>query len=65
VTDVTCDVAVVGGGLVGTALAYELVARGADVVLVDRHHPGRATDAGAGILSPETTWNPEGGGFKG
>ena len=55
----TCDVAVVGGGLVGTALAYELVAHGADVVLVDGHHPGRATDAGAGILSPETTWNPD------
>jgi glycine oxidase ThiO len=48
------DVAVVGGGLVGTALAYELVTAGASVVLVDRHDPGRATDAGAGILSPET-----------
>jgi D-amino-acid dehydrogenase len=59
VSALTCDVAVVGGGLVGTALAYELVGGGADVVLVDRHHPGRATDAGAGILSPETTWNPD------
>ncbi len=48
------DVAVVGGGLVGTALAYELVTAGANVVLVDRHDPGRATDAGAGILSPES-----------
>lgn len=48
------DVAVVGGGLVGTALAYELVIGGARVVLVDRHDPGRATDAGAGILSPES-----------
>lgn len=48
------DVAVVGGGLVGTALAYELVSGGARVVLVDRHDPGRATDAGAGILSPES-----------
>jgi len=59
VSERTSDVVVVGGGLVGTALAYELVALGADVVLVDRHHPGRATDAGAGILSPETTWNPD------
>jgi D-amino-acid dehydrogenase len=49
-----CDVAVVGGGLVGTALAYELTNAGARTVLVDRHDPGRATDAGAGILSPET-----------
>jgi D-amino-acid dehydrogenase len=57
--DQTCDVAVVGGGLVGTSLAYELVTLGADVVLVDGAHPGRASDAGAGILSPETTWNPD------
>jgi D-amino-acid dehydrogenase len=49
-----CDVLVIGGGLVGMSLAYELVCRGLDVVLVDRHHQGRATDAGAGILSPET-----------
>jgi D-amino-acid dehydrogenase len=48
------DVAVVGGGLVGAALAYELVTAGARVVLIDRHDPGRATDAGAGILSPES-----------
>jgi D-amino-acid dehydrogenase len=50
---------VIGGGLVGTALAYELVTAGADVVLVDRHDPGRATDAGAGILSPETNQDPD------
>lgn len=54
-----CDIAVVGGGLVGTSLAYELVARGADVVLVDRHHVGRATDAGAGILSAATYLDPD------
>lgn len=51
----TCDAAVVGGGLVGAALAYELAAAGASVVLVDRHDRGRATDAGAGILSPDTS----------
>ncbi len=54
----------IGGGLVGTALAYELLGLGADVVLVDEHHPGRASDAGAGILSPETTWNPDEGWFS-
>jgi D-amino-acid dehydrogenase len=48
------DVAVVGGGLVGAACAYELAAGGTTVVVVDAHHPGRATDAGAGILSPES-----------
>jgi D-amino-acid dehydrogenase len=48
------DVVVVGGGLVGTALAFELAGVGMRTVLVDAHHAGRATDAGAGILSPET-----------
>lgn len=49
------DVVVVGGGLLGVATAYHLVRLGAKVLLVDRGHPGRATDAGAGILSPETS----------
>ncbi|HLN16760.1 MAG TPA: FAD-dependent oxidoreductase [Acidimicrobiales bacterium] len=57
------DVAVVGGGLVGSALAYELVCRDVPTVLVDRHDPGRATDAGAGILSPETNRHPDDGWF--
>jgi len=49
-----CDVAIAGGGLVGLSLAYELVSRGAQVTLIDAGHPGRATDAGAGILAPDT-----------
>jgi D-amino-acid dehydrogenase len=53
------DVVVVGGGIVGLSLAYELVTAGATTVLVDRHDPGRATDAGAGILSPETNRDPD------
>ncbi len=53
----------VGGGLVGMSLAYELVTAGADTVLIDRHDPGRATDAGAGILSPETNLDPDPGLF--
>ena len=48
------DVVVVGGGMVGTATAYELGRAGASTLLVDRADTGRATDAGAGILSPET-----------
>jgi D-amino-acid dehydrogenase len=55
------DVAVVGGGLVGTATAYELGARGVRTLLLDRSDRGRATDAGAGILSPETTKRDEPG----
>ena len=48
------DVVVVGGGLVGAACAYELAGAAVRVTLVDRHDAGRATDAGAGILSPQT-----------
>ena len=50
----TFDVVVVGGGMVGTATAYELGRAGVRTLLVDRADTGRATDAGAGILSPET-----------
>jgi D-amino-acid dehydrogenase len=48
-------VVVAGAGLVGLSLAYELACLGADVTVVDAAHPGRATDAGAGILSPATS----------
>ena len=49
------DVVVVGAGLVGLSLAYELACLGASVTVVDAAHAGRATDAGAGILSPVTS----------
>lgn len=55
----TADVVIIGGGLVGTATAYEVAAAGCSAVLVDRADPGRATDAGAGILSPETSGIPD------
>jgi D-amino-acid dehydrogenase len=48
------DAIVVGGGLIGSATAYHLVGAGARTLLIDRADVGRATDAGAGILSPET-----------
>ena len=48
------DAVVVGGGLLGTALGYHLARDGARTLLIDRGDTGRATDAGAGILSPET-----------
>jgi len=48
------DAVVIGGGIVGMATAYELGLAGARTVLVDRADAGRATAAGAGILSPET-----------
>lgn len=45
-------VVVIGGGLVGMSAAYRLVRHGVEVVLVDRADKGKATAAGAGILSP-------------
>ena len=48
-----CDVAVVGAGVIGTAVAYELVSRGASVTLLDCRGAGLgSTQAAAGMLVP-------------
>lgn len=46
------DVIVVGGGVIGCAVTYELARRSARVLLLDRSLPGRATSASAGGLWP-------------
>jgi D-amino-acid dehydrogenase len=52
VTHVSSErVVVVGGGIAGTSAALHLAEGGADVVLVDDAREGRATYAGAGIVS--------------
>jgi D-amino-acid dehydrogenase len=48
------DLVIVGGGVVGATAAWHATRRGASVVLLDARDTGRATDAGAGIVSPET-----------
>src|SRR5436189_3924604 len=39
------EVAVIGAGVVGTAIAYRLVRAGAHVTLIDRGAPGQGTSA--------------------
>ena len=47
------DLAVVGGGIIGGAVAWELARTGRRVVLLDRQQPGlEASWAAGGILSP-------------
>jgi glycine oxidase len=49
----TFDVAIVGGGLIGASIAFELAAENLRVVLLDRQKPGQgASWAAAGMLSP-------------
>jgi glycine/D-amino acid oxidase-like deaminating enzyme len=46
------DVVVIGAGIIGSSVALHLARAGASVVIVDAGLPGRATTAGAGIISP-------------
>ncbi len=49
------DVIVVGAGLIGLAIAFELAQRGASVRVYERGEPARAASwAGAGMLAPYT-----------
>lgn len=54
---------VIGGGIIGASIGYHLARAGRDTLLVDRDGEGKATEAGAGIISPPTnqvtslTWN--------
>lgn len=51
----TADVAIVGGGVIGLALARELSSRGADVVVIERGRAGEeASSAAAGLLSAQS-----------
>ena len=47
------DVLIIGGGVIGLSLAWELARRGKSVHVIDQSEPGReASWAGAGILPP-------------
>jgi glycine oxidase len=54
-SEARADVAVVGGGLIGCALAAELAGRGRSVIVIERAEPGaEASGAAAGMLSPQS-----------
>lgn len=56
----TFDVAIVGGGVIGVAIAFELAAEDLRVVVLDRQQPGQeASWAAAGMLSPAPDSPPD------
>lgn len=49
------DVAIIGAGIIGLAVAFELAGRGATVRVYDTHEPAKAASwAAAGMLAPRT-----------
>jgi glycine/D-amino acid oxidase-like deaminating enzyme len=52
--DVSCEVAIIGGGITGMSVAYFLLREGVDTILLDKHDPGAAsTTASTGLLQYE------------
>jgi glycine oxidase len=50
----TFDVAIIGGGIIGASIAFELAEHKLTSIVLDRQQPGReASWAAAGMLSPE------------
>ncbi|WP_134685753.1 glycine oxidase ThiO [Brevibacillus migulae] len=55
------DFIVVGGGIIGLSLAYELVTRGASVTLIEQGQwGGEASQAAAGMLAPYKEFKEDG-----
>ena len=52
-------VVVIGAGVFGASTAYHLALAGAELVIVDAAYEGRATAAGAGIISPWSSRNED------
>jgi D-amino-acid dehydrogenase len=50
------EILVIGGGLVGMSAAYRAIVHGAKVTVIDQCDEGKATNAGAGILCPGSSY---------
>lgn len=48
------DFLIIGQGLAGSILAFELIARGQQVMVIDNNHQGSASHVAAGIINPIT-----------
>ena len=56
----TPDVLILGGGIIGLAIALELKLQGASVTVLSRNFAEAATQAAAGMLAPQAEQIPPG-----
>lgn len=57
----TADVVIIGGGVIGCFIAYELAKAGLQVVVLEKGQIGKeASSASGGLLVPLTRWTDEG-----
>ncbi|MHC5594547.1 MAG: glycine oxidase ThiO [Nostoc sp.] len=56
----TSEIVIIGGGVIGLAIAIELKLRGASVTVLCRHFQAAATHAAAGMLAPDAEKIPYG-----
>ncbi len=50
----SCDIIVIGGGIIGCSLAYRLAQQGVKVTVIEKGQPGEeASKAAAGMLAPQ------------